>query len=123
MFFGQGERSAGVPQLRNWIVVLGGKPLPATLVTKPGGPIGGLSATDGWGVARGEPGLNVSEASVTAVGGWKQPGVTVIAAGDAMAVAGVPLCQTMNDRLLLWTSRPSVKVAWTTSIRGSLPFE
>src|SRR5437899_559744 len=101
MFFGQGERSAGVPQLRNWIVVLGRKPLPTPLVTRRGGPIGGFSATDGW----------------------KQLGVTAMAAGDAMVVAGVALCQAMNDRLLLWTSRPSVKVAWTTSIRGSLPFE
>ena len=83
----------------------------------------GVALADGLGVARGEPGLNVSEASVAAVAGWKQLGVTAMAAGDAMAVAGVPLCQAMNDRLLLWTSRPSVKVAWTTSIRGSLPFE
>jgi len=83
----------------------------------------GVALADGLGEARGEPGLNVSEVSVTAVAGWKHPGVTVIAAGEGIAVAGVPLCQAMNDRLLLWTSRPSVKVAWTTSIRGSLPFE
>jgi len=71
----------------------------------------GVALADGLGVARGEPGLKVSEASVTAVAGWKHPGVTVMAAGDVMAVAGVPLCQAMKDRLLLWTSRPSVKVA------------
>src|SRR5712691_12474137 len=75
------------------------------------------------GVARGEPGLKVSDASVTAVAGWKHPGVTVMAAGDAIAVAGVPLCHAMNARLLLWTSRPSVKVAWMTSMRGSLLLE
>ena len=36
---------------------------------------------------------------MTAVAGWKHPGVTVMAAGDAIAVAGVPLCQARNDRL------------------------
>src|ERR1700694_87395 len=45
-----------------------------------------------------------------------------MAAGEGIAVAGVPLCQAMNDRLLLCTSRPSVKVAWMTSIRGCLLF-
>src|SRR3982074_3455404 len=83
----------------------------------------GLALVVALGVARGEPGLKVSDASATAVAGWKHPGVTVIAAGDTIAVAGVPLCQARNDRLLLWTSRPSVKVAWITSIRGSLLFE
>src|SRR5256885_734056 len=29
-----------------------------------------------------------------------------MAAGDAVAVAGIPLSQAMNDRLLLWASRP-----------------
>ena len=41
----------------------------------------GFGVAEGRGVTRGEPGLNVSEASLTAVAGWKHPGVTVIAAG------------------------------------------
>ena len=30
------------------MVLFAGKPLPTAVVTKPGGPIGGSSATDGW---------------------------------------------------------------------------
>src|ERR1700674_1656785 len=48
MFFGSGDRSAEAPQLRKTIEAFAGKPVPTTFVTKPGGPIGGSGATDGW---------------------------------------------------------------------------
>src|SRR5712691_5878039 len=83
----------------------------------------GFGLVVAFGLGRGAAGLNVSDASVTAVAGWKHAGVTVIAAGDPIALAGGPLSQPMNTRLLLCTSRPSVKVAWMTSTRGSLVFE
>src|SRR5205085_6279805 len=55
-----------------------------------------------------------------AAAGWKQPGVTVICAGERIALAGGPLCQMTKTRWLLWTSRPSEKVACTTSMPGAV---
>jgi hypothetical protein len=53
-----------------------------------GGTGAGVGVGFGFGVGRGAPGLNVSDVSAMAVAGWKHPGVTVIAAGDTIAVAG-----------------------------------
>ena len=69
----------------------------------------------------GEGVFGTSEASATALAGWKQVGVTRKLAGDRTGVAGGPVCQLMNGRLLLWTSSPSLNVAWTTSVPGTLP--
>ena len=77
----------------------------------------------GLGVVRGATALKVSDAVLAAAAGWKQLGVTLMVAGDRIAVAGGPLSQRTKCRLLLCTSRPSLKVAWMTSIPGSPLFE
>src|SRR5256885_7153215 len=73
----------------------------------------------GFGAVLGARALNVSELNLTAPAGWKQLGFAVIVAGDRIAVAGGPLSQITKCRLLLWTSRPSVKLACTASDRKS----
>ena len=76
----------------------------------------------GFGVVLGASALNESELNLTAPAGWKQFGFAVIVAGERIAVAAGPLSQTTKWRLLLCTSRPSVKLACTASMPGSGPF-
>ena len=45
---GKGDGKFGGCQFSTMMVLLAGKPLPTTVETKPGGPMGGSSATDGW---------------------------------------------------------------------------
>src|ERR1700694_6277372 len=95
MFFGNGDRSAGALQLRKTIVAFAGKPVPTTFVTKPGGPIGGSSATDGW-----------------------KQGIWYVASASPCRKSSARTRWTPSDRLRTWMSR--LKWPKTSVVRSKL---